>query len=74
MVLRLAFNRLAAVLAGGTLLLAAAALGARNYSWESWATDGLGLVLGATGAALVWTAVSGRRPDWVDPGPPSGGA
>jgi len=37
-----------------------------DFSWESWLTDGLGLVLGGTGVALVMIGISGPRPDWVD--------
>jgi hypothetical protein len=32
----------------------------------TWWLDGLGLVLGATGVALLWTGLTGARPDWVD--------
>jgi hypothetical protein len=31
-----------------------------------WWADGLSLVFGATGAALLWTGLVGLRPDWVD--------
>ena len=68
--LRLALNRPATVLVGLALLLPAAATATGDYNWESWVTDGLGLILGATGAALVFTGLAGRRPDWVDPDEP----
>jgi hypothetical protein len=32
----------------------------------SWWINGLGLIVGATGAALLWTGLTGIRPDWVD--------
>ena len=32
----------------------------------AWWADGLGLVLAATGAALVWTGLVGLPPDWID--------
>jgi hypothetical protein len=32
----------------------------------AWWTDGLALLAVATGAALVWTALTGVRPDWID--------
>jgi len=38
-------------------------------SWSgsaAWWVDGLSLVLGATGAAILWTGLTGMRPDWVD--------
>lgn len=68
--LRLALSRPATVLVGLALLLPAAATATGDYTWESWVTDGLGLILGATGAALVFTGLAGRRPDWVDPDEP----
>ena len=34
--------------------------------YGAWWVDGLSLVLGATGAALVWTGVTGVPPDWID--------
>jgi len=37
-------------------------LGGHDASW----VDGLGLIAGATGAALLWTGVAGLRPDWTD--------
>jgi len=35
----------------------AAALG--DYRWESWITDGLSLILGGTGAALLLVGLGG---------------
>jgi len=32
-----------------------------------WWMDGLALVVGATGAAVAWAALTGRRGDWVEP-------
>jgi len=31
-----------------------------------WWAEGLALVLGATGVALLWTGLTGARPDWED--------
>ena len=28
--------------------------------------DGLSLVVGATGLALLWTGLTGASPDWID--------
>ncbi len=66
-VLRLARRRSAAFAAGSALLAPAVAVTAADYPWESWVTDGLGLAGLATGAALILTALGGRRPDWIDP-------
>ncbi len=66
-VLRLARSRKAAFAAGSILLVPAIALMAADHPWESWLTDGLGLAGLATGAALILTALGGRRPDWIDP-------
>ena len=65
--LRLAFDRRAAVAAGLALVAPAAFLRVADYRWEGWLSDGLGLLCGATGAAFVAFALSGRRPDWIDP-------
>ena len=63
--LRLSRRRWPAVLAGAALVLPALWLefGGR---YDDWWVDGLSLVLGATGAALVWTGLVGARPDWID--------
>ena len=66
-VLRLARSRSAAFAVGSALLAPAIALMAADYPWESWLTDGFGLAGLATGAALILTALGGRRPDWIDP-------
>ncbi|MBI3402803.1 MAG: hypothetical protein HY048_15410 [Acidobacteria bacterium] len=65
LVLRLVRRRSPAIVAGLALAAPAAWLefGARTGAW--WA-DGLALVLGATGAALIWTGVTGLKADWVD--------
>ncbi len=65
--LRLARSRPVGTAAGAALLLPSAAVAVADFPWESWLTDGLGLVALATGAALVVAALGGRRPDWVDP-------
>lgn len=68
--LRLALSRPSAVAIGLALVVPAVTVATRDYPWESWVTDGLGLILGATGAALVFTGFAGRRPDWIDPDEP----
>ena len=64
--LRLALRRPVAIVLGLMLLAPAAWLLAQDFSWETPATDGLGLVLGATGAAFLLAGIGGRRPDWID--------
>jgi hypothetical protein len=64
--LRLVLKRPAAITLGLCLLAPAAYLTARDLPWESGATDGAALILGATGAALVLAGAGGRRPDWVE--------
>jgi len=64
--LRLAQARVAGAVAGVVLLLFSAGLLTFDFQWESWVSDGLGLVLGGTGAALLTTAITGRRPDWIE--------
>jgi polyferredoxin len=65
--IRLVLNRTASVLLGLALLAPAVWLWSGNHPWESPVTDGLGLVLGATGAALLFAGIGGRRPDWIEP-------
>jgi hypothetical protein len=33
---------------------------------SSWFVEGAALVVGATGVALLWTALTGLSPDWVE--------
>ena len=33
-----------------------------------WWAEGLALVSGATGVALIWTGLTGIAPDWIDEG------
>jgi hypothetical protein len=33
---------------------------------DAWWIDGLALVAGATGLAILWTAITGPSPDWLD--------
>lgn len=65
--LRAALRRSTAILIGAVLLIPAAAVTLLDFDWETWVTDGLSLIAGGTGAALVLTGLAGRRPDWVDP-------
>jgi len=66
-ILRLAQGRFTSAVLGSTFLLFSLGLIYLEFSWESWLSDGLGLVLAATGTALILMSFSGRRPDWVEP-------
>ena len=67
-VLRIVRRRAAAVAVGLALALPAAWV---EFSgrYDAWWIEGLSLVVGATGIALLWTGVTGAAPDWVDPEP-----
>jgi hypothetical protein len=64
-------NRTLSIVLGSLLLAPALWLFAHDYSWETPVTDGLQLVLGATGVALLFAGIGGRRPDWIEPEDPS---
>ena len=63
--LRFVRRRSFAIVAGAALLAAAAWL-EWSGRYGAWWVDGLSLVLGATGAAILWTGIAGVRPDWID--------
>ena len=63
--LRLVRRRLLASVIGAALLVPAVWLELGSYDAAAW-VEGLGLVAGASGAALLWTGVAGLRPDWTD--------
>jgi hypothetical protein len=65
-VLRRAYSRGAAIAAGLALVAPAGALWLFDFVWESGWTDGLALVLGATGLAFVLAGIQGRKADWVE--------
>jgi len=64
--LRLVLKRTVAIILGLMLLIPAAWLLVQDFPWETAATDGLGLIVGATGAALLFAGIGGRRPDWQE--------
>jgi hypothetical protein len=66
-ILRLALKRPAAIAIGIILLAPSVWLLMEDRRWESPATDGIGLILGATGAAFLAVGIGGRRPDWIEP-------
>ena len=65
-VLRFVLKRPAAITLGLLLLAPSGWLLVQDLPWESPATDGVGLILGATGVAFVLAGIGGRRPDWID--------
>jgi hypothetical protein len=65
MLLRLARRRSMSAVVGLGLLMPAAWVEFSGCCSAPW-VDGLTLVLGATGAAFLWTALTGARPDWID--------
>ena len=66
-VLRVVLKRPAAVAIGLMLTTPSVWLLAQDLPWETPATDGLGLIAGATGAAFLLAGIGGRRPDWIEP-------
>ncbi len=64
--LRFLLKRPAAITLGLVLTIPAAWLLVQDLPWESPVTDGLGLVVGATGVAFLLAGLGGRRPDWID--------
>ena len=65
--LRLVLKRPAAITLGLVLTAPAVWLLAQDLPWESPVTDGLGLVVGATGVAFLIAGLGGRRQDWIEP-------
>ncbi|MGB7217265.1 MAG: hypothetical protein WBD07_00520 [Vicinamibacterales bacterium] len=65
LLLRLVRRRAAALAVGAALALPAAWL-EWSGRYDAWWVGGLSLILGATGAALLWTGVAGTPPDWID--------
>ena len=71
MLLRVVLSRTPALVAGFALVVPAIVVAVGDYGWESGLTDGLGLVVGTTGAALVLTGLAGPQADWIDPDEPT---
>ncbi len=64
-VLRLVRRRAVSILLGLVLAVPAAWV---EFSgrYGAWWIEGLSLVAGATGVALIWTGVTGARADWIE--------
>ena len=65
--LRLVLKRTIAIGVGVALVTPSAWLLFQDLPWETGITDGIGLIVGATGLALLIAGIGGRRPDWVEP-------
>jgi hypothetical protein len=63
-VLRLVRRRAAAIAVGGALTVPSAWVELSGRYGAAW--QGLALIVGATGLAILWTGVTGVAPDWVD--------
>ena len=59
----MAARPLAAAVVGLALVVPALAVALGDYRWESWVTDGLSLILGGTGAALLLVGLGGTLSD-----------
>ena len=66
-VLRLVRRRALAIAVGVALAAPAAWVELAGRS-DAWWVEGLSLVVGATGLALLWTGLTGVSPDWIDDG------
>ena len=66
LVLRLAYHQKLALVSGVICLAGALWLATNDYSWEGSFSSGFEMIIGATGMALVFMALSGRQPDWEE--------
>lgn len=67
MLLRLVRRRALAIVVGLALMIPA---GWIEFSgrFSAWWVEGLALVVGATGVAVLWTGLTGPGPDWIENG------
>jgi hypothetical protein len=65
MLLRFVRRRVLTIVVGLALVIPSTwiELGGRAGAW--W-IEGLALVVGATGLALLWTGLTGTSPDWIE--------
>jgi hypothetical protein len=66
--LRLVRRRAASILVG-LLLAVPAAWVEFSGRFGAWWVEGLSLVVGATGLAILWTGLTGPSPDWIEDEP-----
>jgi hypothetical protein len=64
-ILRLVRRRALAFAVGLALVLPAAWV-EFSGQFDAWWIEGLALVMGATGVAILWTGLTGAAPDWID--------
>jgi hypothetical protein len=64
-VLRLVRRRTRAIVVGLALAIPAAWVELSGRA-NAWWLEGLALVVGATGLAILWTGLTGVTPDWID--------
>jgi hypothetical protein len=50
----------------GLLLAGVAAWIQFRGRFDAWWIEGLSLVAGATGVALLWNGITGTKPDWIE--------
>ena len=64
-ILRLTRRRGPAILVGAALAVPAAWV---EFSgrFDAWWVEGLALIVGATGLAILWTGLIGVSPDWTE--------
>jgi hypothetical protein len=55
-----------ALCAGTCFLSAAVWISWGEYHWEDSLSDGLSMLMGATGVALILMAIGGRQSDWQE--------
>lgn len=63
--LRLVRRRSLSIVLGFLLVTPGAWIEMAAAPVPAW-VEGLGLVVGASGLALVWSGLRGPRPDWID--------
>jgi len=65
LILRFVRRRVPAVVVGSGLVVTAAWI-----EWgmrvDAWWVEGVALVAGATGVAILWTGLTGAQPDWEE--------
>jgi hypothetical protein len=64
-VLRLVRRRRLAIFVGAALAVPAAWV-ELSGRFDSWWIEGLALIVGATGIAILWTGLTGIGPDWTE--------
>jgi len=65
--LRFVLKRPAAITLGLMMVAPSLWLLILELPWETPVTDGIGLIVGATGIAFLLAGIGGRRPDWIEP-------